>query len=432
MRSLHTDARRPASRSSPSGPERRAGAPRAAVLVALLCLSLATGAALVGAGAALADPPIRMAAAGPAAAHEDVAHDFYRAINDAIRTRDVDALDQLVAPAVAWCAPCDDEGASRDGLKRYLTRLHRAAPAARIETETVVAGYPDTVMARVRVAGLSLIGDAAAWGPVETLRIDRGLVVERRTGPDGLSLIEPMLAAQLDALPPAVTGVAMARLTFGYGAAVDGLLSAGPTLLVVESGTLTMRIARGGRILRPGGGEETVTPASDGGGLVAVLRQGDGAIVPAGTRHSLRQEGSVPADVLGVTLFFVDTGRGQRGPELTAFFPVDGSDRELPHRHPPPSVRFLAEGTVTAWPRGPVAVAIGRAVLEAGAVLVPAEGETVLLAVETGLVDATGEAERTVAAGDDMLQPVGADREFRNPGDSLAVLLVLTVAPAAG
>jgi hypothetical protein len=56
----------------------------------------------------------------------------------------------------------------------------------------------------------------------------------------------------------------------------------------------------------------------------------------------------------------------------------------------------------------------------------------VLLAVETGILEVTGDEERTVAAGTGVLQPPGSDREWRGAGDGLTVLLVLSVAPGVG
>ncbi len=210
----------------------------------------------------------------------------------------------------------------------------------------MVAGYDGTVTARIRVAGFPLLGAPAPWGPVDTLRIAGGLIAERRGGPDGVTLGEPLLRAVLDRLPPALTGVTLARLTFPVGSGVAGLLSGGPTLVVVESGVLEAHIASGGRVLRAGGEE---TAAGTGLGLVAILHQGDAAIVPPGVRHALHQQGTEQAVAVGATLFFAGHGRehpAPRGPELVPFFPPDGFDPTSP---PPP---LCASSPAARWRRG--------------------------------------------------------------------------------
>jgi hypothetical protein len=429
---LHADTHRPPSRAPRTGARRRAGARRPVLLVLALCLALATGVALLGAGAALTAPGAAAPGAGPAAANAALVREFYAAVNDAIGTGDAAALDPLVAPAFAWCRPCPGQSPTLAGLKRYLAALHRTAPEARLAVESVVAGDQGTVTAWVRVAGYPAVGDAPPWGPVDTLRLAGGLIAERRSGPDDLALADPLLRTQLGALPPAVTGMALARLTFSPGAGVAGLLSAGPTLVVVESGALAVQIASGGRVLRGGADGGEATPVANDAGLTAVLRPGDAAIVPSGVRHALAQQGTEPAVAVGATLVFVEAYRDSRPrQELKPFFPPEGAVRESPQQNLP-EVRPLAGGAVAAWPTGPVRVALGRVVLGPGGRVVPAAGESLLLAVEAGSLGVVGGGgeERRVAAGGGVVQPAESVREFRNAGGGLLVLLVLTVAPA--
>ena len=410
-----------------------AGERRSVVLVLAVCLSLATGVALLAAAASLANPGLA-APISPSAANAALVRDFYAAVNDAIGTGDADALDAVVAPAVAWCAPCPGQAPTRAGLKRYLGDLHRAAPDTRLAVESVVAGPEGTATASVRVSGSPVVGDPLLWGPVDRLRLVGGLIVERQSGPGGVALVEPLLVARLGALPPAVTGVAMARMTFSPGSGVEELLSGGPTLLVVESGALAVRAAGGGRILRAGGDDGDWTTMGTDDALATVLRQGDAAIVPAGVRHGLRHQGAEPAVAVGVTTFFVDDGGDPAAPrrrEPRVFAPAEGPAPESSQPHLLPAVQFLASGTVGAWPSGSVRVALGRVVLGPGARVVPAASETVLVAVEAGTLSLAGGEERRVAAGGGVAQPAGTPREVRNAGGGLLVLLVLTVAPVA-
>jgi hypothetical protein len=411
-----------------------AGPRRPALLVLALCLALATGVALLGAGAALTDARVAAPSGDSSAARAALVREFYGAINDAIATGETGKLDPLVVSEFDWCRPCPaDQVPTLAGLKDYLTGLHRTAPDAHLIVEEVVADAQDSAMARVRPAGLPAADGPVAWGPVDSLRLAGGLLAERRSGPDGVILTAPLLTARLGPLPPAVTGVALARLTFPPGAGVSGLLSAGPTLVLVEAGALEVQIASGGRVLRAGS-DDGRTAAGIGAALTTVLHPGDAAIVPLGVRHALHQQGTEPAVAVGATLVYVDDGRDSRPrPELRPFFPPNGAVRDSP---PPnlPSVLPLADGVVADWPTGPVRVALGRTVLGPGGQLVPTSGEAVAVAVEAGTLDVVGsedQAERTVAVGGGMVEPAGAVREVRNPGGGLVVLLILTIEAVA-
>jgi quercetin dioxygenase-like cupin family protein len=394
-------------------------------------LALATGVALFGVGATLTDAQLAPPPAGASAANAELVGAFYDAVNEAIRSGHTDRIDALVAPDVAWCRGCADQMQSRAGLEHYLLALHRTTPAARLIVDEVVADGNETAMARVHVAGLPTIGTTAPWGPIDSFRIAGGQIVERGNVPDSVGLREALVRVRFDSLPPAVTGIAMARLTFLLGSGVDGLLSAGPTLLVVEAGSLTVNTAGGGRVLRANGSDEET---GKGAAMAALLHQGDSAIVPAGVRHSLAQAGTEPAVVLGVTLYYVDDGSGphqRRGPELGLFTPLDQINRDSRQSGPLPDVRFLASGAVEAWPAGPVEVALGRAVLGAGGQLSSTAEEEMLLAVESGTLELNGGEKQRVVAGTGVVQAAGPDHEFRNAGGGLLSLLVLSVAPEA-
>src|SRR5829696_752620 len=206
---------------------------RSMLLLLVLCNLLAAGAALVGANEVLTNPASLEAFSSPiadsAAENADAVGWFYAAVNEAIRTGDTAPLDALVAPDVDWCLPCPGQAADRTGLKNYVADLHRASPELRLVVDEVVGGLLETFTVRVRVSGHTLAGATSPWGPVDTLRLVDGRIAERRNGLDGATLAEPLLGAHLDALPPAVTGVVLARITFAVDSGADGLLSAGPT-----------------------------------------------------------------------------------------------------------------------------------------------------------------------------------------------------------
>jgi hypothetical protein len=396
---------------------RQPGSRRSHVLVLALCLALVTAVTLVGAGFAWTDAAVPIPPRpGSAAANEALVRDFYAAVDAALRTGNAGGLDSLVAPAFVWCRPCGGDDPTLAGLKDHLTELRRTTPDLRLVVGSVVGGSGGTATAEVRVAGSPLVDGRAPWGPVDTFRLAGDRIVERRAGPDGAALVEPLAGVVLELLPSRVTGVALARLTFPPTAGADGLVSSGPTVLVVESGALALRTSGGGRVLRAGGGDGDWTTAGPTAALATVLRPGDVAVVPTGVRHALHQQGTEPAVATGATLFVVD-------------------DLESPRSQSLPTIRYLAAGDVGAWPTGPVRVAIGRLVLGPGTRVVPVAGEAALVAVEAGTLDVTGGGEGTVAAGGGVLLPAGTDRELGTAGDGLVgltVLTVLTVAPAEG
>jgi ketosteroid isomerase-like protein len=407
---------------------------RPALLVASLCLSLVTGIALVATGAALTDAGPSLPRSGHSAANADLVRDFYAAVNRAIETGDATPLDQIVTPDATWCLSCPNRPPTRDGLKLYLAALHRATPDARLAVESVVAGVEGTVVARVLVTGYPLVAEPAPWGPVDTFRMANGWIAERRSGPDPVALVDPLAEARLDALPPAVTGVALARLTFSQGSGVANLLSAGPTLLVVETGEIAVHIASRGRVLRARDGQEMTATRDEDLALTAVLRQGDGAIVPAGVRYALHQHGTEPAEALGTTLFYVGDDGSRVMPHCRNSEPCHApwaAASETASAVPPPEVRLLASGKVGAWPAGPVRLAIGRIVLGPGARIAPFGDETALIAVDAGTLGKPGDDGEPTATETGLVRRTGSTGELHNTGDGLLILLALTVAPVA-
>jgi quercetin dioxygenase-like cupin family protein len=404
--------------------DQAAGERGKAFLVVTLCLAVAAGATLLNVGMLLSDTGVVAPISRPAANDERLVHDFYAAVNDVIRNGDSPTLNTIVAADVAWCNPCPGQLPSRNGLVRYLQRLHRTAAGAHLEVNSVVAGFHGTVMVRVHVSGLPLVGEPILWGPIDTRRITGSLIAERSNGPDESALVEPMVQTRFDALPPAVTGVVMAKLTFPLKSGVEGLVSPGPTIFVVESGAISVRIANKGRIVREDGGETFI------GNDSTALHQGDAAIIPPGVRHAFLQEGMEPAVAIGMTLYFIDNetgGSSPRGPEITPFAPVEPVPTSSPLL---PTVQILRGGTLGEWPSAPVNIAMGRAILGQGARLVPPESESILLAVETGTLDVAGDEDLTVSAGTGVALPAGSVRDLRNDSDGLVIFLILTVSRA--
>jgi hypothetical protein len=407
---------------------------RSVLPLMLLCLGLATGLALLGAGAAISDGRATLLPTSRAAANESLVRAFYGAVNESIATGRF-AFDALVAPGFAWCQGCPDAAPTRAGLAGYLAWLRQTAPAAHITVDEVVAGET-MVAARVSVSGFPLIGAPAPWGPLDTFRIHGGLIAEQRNSQTDSVQVSPRFQATLDRLPPAVKTATLARLSFAPGAGAGGLLSAGPTVLLIERGALTYRALESTTLTRAstGGTERSIVSAEQ----VTTLVVGDAVLVPPGIRYELHNDGVIPAEVLGVALvpsFAIVEAHGQppaRPPEFAPFLSVDAISIK-----PPPDVQLLARGVIDAsLLPGPIVVTVGRATLAPGARVVPAASETLLLAVEggsLGLAPATASAdaeERIAVLGDGADLAKGSAVRLRNAGDGPLVLLVLTLARA--
>jgi mannose-6-phosphate isomerase-like protein (cupin superfamily) len=415
---------------------------RSIVLLLVAGLALATGLALLAAGFALSDPGIAAVSPGGAGSRADLVQRYYAAVNDAIRTGATSPLDALLAAGFDDGAAAGAGNPSREGFKQYLARLHRTIPGARVAVEDVVVGEDgETVLARVAVVGLPLADPAPPWGPLDAFRVAGGVLVERRSARDGAVLAAPLIRVDLPALPPAVTGLVLARLTFAPGATLPQLLSAGPTVLVPEAGSLSIEF---GPEMRQG---QPLAIESE-----HVLCPGEFQVVPPGIRYSLRNAGPVPAVVLGWTLGMPPAAGEEAAAFAAHFLPHDLS---LEAGRPWGTVEILAGGDVGRWPAGPVTVAVGRAVLAPGVTLAPRAAETALLVVEHGEVAAEREVAaegtsgasaespvrprryqdpcqietRPLAAGDSTCLPAGAVVLLRNTGAGPAVLLALTITP---
>jgi predicted ester cyclase len=110
-------------------------------------LSILTAIALLGAATVFADTSATVVAPER---HEHVIHDFYRAVNEVLRSSDATALDRIVAPDLVFHPPSARIAPNRAGLERYLTGIHDTFPAFQIRVEDVVS---DGDRAVARVAG---------------------------------------------------------------------------------------------------------------------------------------------------------------------------------------------------------------------------------------------------------------------------------------
>jgi SnoaL-like domain len=228
--------------------------------VVTLCLAVVAGATLLNLGMMLSEPGVEASISGPGDRNATLVREFYVAVDEAIRSGVTGSINAIVAPDLTWCRPCPAQSGTREGFKHYLESLHRAAPSMRVEVDSVVADVAGNVTALIRVSGYPLLGEPIPWGSVDVFRIDGGLIIERSNHPNDIELVESQIDTRFDSLPPAVTGVVLARLTFPMHSGVEGLLSPGPTMLVVESGEIAVHTAHAGQIVRAGDDETRWRP----------------------------------------------------------------------------------------------------------------------------------------------------------------------------
>lgn len=245
---------------------------------------------------------------------------------------------------------------------------------------------------------------------------------------------EELVAVEVARLPPPPLFLAIAQVIVPPGAVTDGGDTAGPRLLLVKSGTLTVVAGGGAAGLGRGGAA----------GSELVLAAGDRLGLPERGIGGLRNDGTRAVVFLDAALF-----PAADRPAAAAFTTDDGI-----------SVQVLAAAVVEAAPPGPalfrlrrLRLAAGEALpagpwpglalarVEAGSLrLVPAaEGVQFSRAAAAAPYSAAGPmrplpagAPALLSAGASVLLPPGAAVASENERAVAATLLLLEVVPAGG
>jgi hypothetical protein len=108
---------------------------------------------------------------------------------------------------------------------------------------------------------------------------------------------QPLAGGVAVELPTGAATIGLGRVMLQPGEALP-LAAAGPIVLVVETGVLTLTTHQGvSQRIREGGGAETIVP-----GVATTLATGEGALVPYGATGDLRNDGTGPVllDLLSV------------------------------------------------------------------------------------------------------------------------------------
>jgi predicted ester cyclase len=407
---------------------------RAPTLLLACLLCLATGLAILGLATTVGEP--RRVERRPAnAAVVAVVNRFYAAANTVLRTGDPSALDGVLAPGFVDHAPAPGTAPDRDGLAEALVARHATFPGERLVVDRTIADG-DAVAVQVHAEGtaegtflgLPLPAAAATWGPLEAFRIVGGAIAEHWGATPS-----PLLATSLWAVPaPAVadgaTRVAVFLERRTYAPGDERVLGgdAAARVVFVEAGTLqatgeaTDAQASGRNLPLPNLLVRTATAAA--GPLfvpAALLRPldlvgGDLVAIPPTARLTIRNQGTSPAVAAVVALAPPD-----RLPAGSAAAARASAEVTIP-----PSAQ-LAAGRLVLAP----GAAFGLPVARGAALAVVETGQ-----LESALLDrATGTTNwQTVAAGDGIAIGAGASGRWQSGAGAPTILLVVTVAVAAG
>jgi mannose-6-phosphate isomerase-like protein (cupin superfamily) len=223
-------------------------------------------------------------------------------------------------------------------------------------------------------------------------------------------------------------------------------VSGGPTILLVDSGLLTVELGRtsadSARVIRATEPSGQLLP----GGAVT-LGAGDALLLTAGGTYRVRSEGSTPAGALTVWAANQTVVSGLSPADHRAAIPSgQGQSTGTPASAATPAP---AAGDVSiVLPDGAAIVTIGRVALAPGASLARHRVANAELAlVDAGRLDLTIEdgtasvraapvGEMTVegsimlAAGDRVLVDGGTTVAYRNEGSETLVLVLITIGPA--
>lgn len=212
-------------------------------IIATACLSIAGS--LVAAALFLQPAP---SAESSASTTTDIVAAFYDAANEAIATGNTRPLAAILSPGFVDREPALGETPDRDGLLSYLLALHAANPAVQLQADPIL-GAGNRAMARVTVTnggdlqGLSdtIGGIDPPWAPVELFRVENGVIAERWSSNDGLTLLRPLASGITDLPTPSPRQLALQRVTLPPGATFDRRAD-GPSFVLLEKGSLQLQL----------------------------------------------------------------------------------------------------------------------------------------------------------------------------------------------
>jgi predicted ester cyclase len=275
---------------------------RPLVVPLTILVALATSLTLLGIATTLTSTPISvnpdLASTGAENAVE-IVHQFYAAANELLETGDPTALDGAVAVDYRESIARTTSQMGISGYIQFLAELRLACPECRLEILDLVIGN-DEAAVRVSthgrrqgmVQGVSVEGLSLEWSALDVLRLTEGQVVERWSQGEALTVAEPLFTEVAVEVPTGVAIVQVSRRILPSGANLHLVAVPGPTLLVVEVGTLVVH-----------------TPGADGLPLdpttmtiKTMLEADEQLVISPGVRPMIRNDGPLPAIVLAIVL----------------------------------------------------------------------------------------------------------------------------------
>ena len=219
--------------------------------------------------------------------------------------------------------------------------------------------------------------------------------------PPGVAL-ERLASQEMGSLPEAPAWVGLARFTFAVGAQGSADVAPGPTLFIVETGSITFEL---------GDGRATVGATPAGGN--SAFGPGERFFVAANGSYTVRNGGDTEATALRVVIY----------PAAPLIQPVAGISYQL-----------LTGGIVGALPSEPAVATVVRVSLAAGADVSTRAGGAdgpILVFVESGLVSLEFPgAQAVLSPGGTALIQSNNESNAHNAGGRPAVILVLAISTA--
>jgi predicted ester cyclase len=349
---------------------------RRAIVPLALVLALLTGAVLAETRRVLGDPAVTGIDPRSTAAASAVRR-FYDGVNRALATGEDARLEGVLAEDFVDHAPRPGTTPDRAGFLRGLRSLRATAPALRLTVLDLVAER-DRVAARVVVEGadgatfLGLpVAPGQLWGTDDVFRVESGAITERWGDPTAAAFFDPLLTVTVPIAEPVQQALTLERWTYAPAAAEARETKLGFVVLLVEAGTLTVRVTPGGAMPVAGGKKGTAGggQGAPSPGAPEFLGPGDGVVIPQGGRIALRNDGTAPVEVLAVVAAVPEA----LAPELAR-----GAPAGIAHT-------VLAGGPLADLLMGAATVAIGRAAFGPGEIFPAHRVEFAeLVAVEAG------------------------------------------------
>lgn len=377
---------------------------------------------------------------------------WYAAADRVLAAGDADAFAGLLAPGfIDHAATGDGDAAALAGALLALRATH---PEARL-VPLDLAAADDRVVARVRVDGaergnfLGLPVDGVrVWGAVDVFRVVPGGIVEHWGDGQPLATFAPMADVVVPNAATAATAI-LTRRRFQPGGTEVLAAVGGFAVVAIEAGALDFTPDRlvDGRawLIGRAPGERRAVAAGQEAGLApgAVL------LLENGGMGRLRNGGTNAAAALVLTVgapqpdVLSQTGGGSPGAQAAA------ARAPSPEGAAAVATTVLAGGQRIALPVGPLAVAIGRAVLPPGSeIAAHAVVGAELVAVEVGQAALTADGPSAWVAtgqggtGSDGAAPLlgpgtgalaagaGAGGSVLSAGDEPATLTLVVIAAA--